>query len=297
MLNFIRRWQNCLMAMLLIAIALVAIRLWPHASLSQLAPSSTAVYDDHGHLLRLTLANDQRYRQWVPLKQMPPALVDGVMLHEDAWFRWHPGFNPISLARGAFVTYVRGGNRQGGSTLTMQLARLVYRLNTRTPGGKLRQVLRAVQLELCYSKDAILEAYLNYAPYGRNIEGAGAASLIYFDKPLQQLTLPEALTLAVIPQDPSRRAADNRHSGESRDDGKKAEDVINSRLIAARARLFQRWLAKHPQDQSSASLMQLPLRLRSPDNLPFVAPHFVEEVLADARVSGAPPAVLRTTLD
>ncbi|MBS0566437.1 MAG: transglycosylase domain-containing protein, partial [Proteobacteria bacterium] len=202
---FIKRWQNGLMAALLIALALVGIRLWPHAPLSQLAPSSTAVYDDHGRLLRLTLASDDRYRQWVPLAQMPPALVQGVMLHEDAWFRWHPGFNPLSLARGAWVTYVRGGNRQGGSTLTMQLARLAYRLNTRTPGGKLRQVLRAVELELCYSKDAILEAYLNYAPYGRNIEGAGAASLIYFDKPVFALTLPEALTLAVIPQDPSRR--------------------------------------------------------------------------------------------
>jgi penicillin-binding protein 1C len=169
---FIRRWQNVLMALLLLAIALIGIRLWPHAPLSQLEPSSTAVYDDHGRLLRLTLATDDRYRQWVPLAQMPPALVQGVMLHEDAWFRWHPGFNPVSLARGAWITYVSGGNRQGGSTLTMQLARLVYRLNTRTPGGKLRQVLRALELELCYSKDAILEAYLNYAPYGRNIEGA-----------------------------------------------------------------------------------------------------------------------------
>ena len=60
------------------------------------------------------------------------------------------------------------------------------------PGGKMQQVLRSIQLELCYSKDAILEAYLNYAPYGRNVEGAGAASLVYFDKPVNQLSLPEA---------------------------------------------------------------------------------------------------------
>jgi penicillin-binding protein 1C len=395
---FVRRWQNLLMALLLVAITLAGIRLWPHAPLSQLEPSSTAVYDDHGRLLRLTLASDDRYRQWVPLAQMPPALVQGVMLHEDAWFRWHPGFNPISLARGAWVTYVRGGNRQGGSTLTMQLARLVYGLNTRTPGGKLRQVLRAAELELCYSKDAILEAYLNYAPYGRNIEGAGAASLIYFDKPVAQLTLPEALTLAVIPQDPSRRstafersAADDslpatgapspgeetldsrvrgndepnaigkprsgdadqpivdghddpalqkRHPRESGDpaplslvrsqdvavpdsvrgneatpargDGNNADakvydkdlakagagtEVINARLTAARARLFKRWIATHPQDASMAPLMRLPLRLRSPQNLPFAAPHFVEEVLTDARVDGAMAPVLKTTLD
>jgi penicillin-binding protein 1C len=221
------------------------------------------------------------------------------------------------------VTYVRGGNRQGGSTLTMQLARLIYRLNTRTPGGKLRQVLHSIQLEMYYSKDAILEAYLNYAPYGRNIEGAGAASLIYFDKPVAQLTLPEALTLAVIPQDPSRRASEDRHPRESADpvtltsdtsqtdaldsrlrgnDEQNAafsanSDVINSRLTVARARLFKRWLIKHPEDQSGAPLMQLPLRLRAPSSLPFAAPHFVEEVLTDARLGGATSPVLRTTLD
>ena len=210
---------------------------------------------------------------WVPLSDMPPALVQGVMLHEDAWFRWHPGFNPISLARGGWVTYIRGGNRQGGSTITMQLARLVYHLNTRTPGGKLKQIARAIELELCYSKDDILEAYLNYAPYGRNIEGAGAASLIYFDKPVAQLSLPEALTLAVIPQDPSRRVRDSDVS----------DDVIGSRLTEARNRLFRRWVAKHPEDAEMSSLMRLPLRLRSPEHLPFAAPHFVEEVLADQR--------------
>jgi len=337
LIAFIQRWQNWLMAALLIALALIGIRLWPHPPLSQLAPSSTAVYDDHGRLLRLTLASDERYRQWVPLAQMPRALVQGVMLHEDAWFRWHPGFNPLSLARGAWVTYVRGGNRQGGSTLTMQLARLVYRLNTRTPGGKLRQVLRAVELELCYSKDAILEAYLNYAPYGRNIEGAGAASLIYFDKPVAELTLPEALTLAVIPQEPNRRGSgggrhDNSPSppsgsvlgGEGAGEGAESqpadaphegreapphptlspngeavggEGFANQRLFAARARLFKRWLAKHPEDNSAASLMQLPLRLRSPSNLPFAAPHFVEETLAEARLTGTSAPVLNTTLD
>jgi penicillin-binding protein 1C len=326
------------MAALLIALGLIGIRLWPHPPLSQLAPSSTAVYDDRGRLLRLTLASDDRYRQWVPLAQMPPALVQGVMLHEDAWFRWHPGFNPVSLARGAWVTYVRGGNRQGGSTLTMQLARLAYRLNTRTPGGKLRQVLRAVELELCYSKDAILEAYLNYAPYGRNIEGAGAASLIYFDKPVAQLTLPEALTLAVIPQDPSRRIGEDAEkpsppngsivrgrglgeggsaplSGAEREQAqdqkppspnlspeqgsgeRSSTQTLNSRLFAARARLFARWLAKHPEDKSAAPLMQLPLRLRSPENLPFLAPHFVEEVLVDARIGGTTAPVMNTTLD
>ena len=206
--QWIRRWQNWLMALLLALLVLIGCRLWPHPPLRDWLPSSTAVYDDHGRLMRLTLASDDRYRLWVPLQDISPQLVDGVLLHEDRWFRWHPGFNPISLTRGVWVTYIRGGNRQGGSTITMQLARLAYHLNTRTPGGKLKQIARAIELELCYSKDDILEAYLNYAPYGRNVEGAGAASLIYFDEPVAQLSLPEALTLAVIPQDPSRRVRD-----------------------------------------------------------------------------------------
>jgi penicillin-binding protein 1C len=289
--RFVRRWQNWLAALGLILAILVGIRWWPHEPLSKLAPSSSAVYDNTGHLLRLTLASDDRYRLWIPLKDMPPALVQGVLLHEDAWFRWHPGFNPISLARGGWVTYVRGGNRQGGSTVTMQLARLAYHLNTRTPGGKLRQVMRAIELELCYSKDDILEAYLNFAPYGRNIEGAAAASVIYFDKPVTQLALPEALTLAVIPQDPSRRVreADNADSG---------DDVIGARLVDARARLFKRWIVKHPEDANSAALMKLPLRLRAPEHLPFTAPHFVEEVIADEKLRSATlPAEIHTTLD
>jgi penicillin-binding protein 1C len=297
-LKLVHRWQNPLMGLLLVSIVLVGIRLWPHPPLSQFASSSTAVYDDRGRLLRLTLASDDRYRVWVPLREMPPALVQGVLLHEDAWFRWHPGFNPVSLLRGAWVTYVRGGNRQGGSTVTMQLARLIYHLNTRNPGGKMRQVLHSLQLELCYSKDAILEAYLNYAPYGRNVEGAGAASLVYFDKPVTQLSLPEALTLAVIPQDPSRRVREGAAvNNAAADNAAAGGDLISPRLTAARARLFQRWLRAHPQDSALASLFHLPLQLRSPEHLPFAAPHFVEELLGDVRLRGEASSDMRTTLD
>ena len=133
-----------------------------------------AVLDRHGELLRLTLAADERYRLWTPLADISPTLVQAVQLHEDAWFRWHPGVNPFSLARGAWSTYGSGAARVGGSTLTMQLARLRWKLDTRSPRGKLVQVLRALQLEACHSKDEILEAYLNLAPYGGNIEGVGA---------------------------------------------------------------------------------------------------------------------------
>ncbi|WP_238149753.1 penicillin-binding protein 1C [Dyella jiangningensis] len=273
LLRWLLRWQNWLAGAALIMVVLVGFRCWPHKALREWLPSSTAVYDARGRLLRLTLASDDRYRLWVPLKDISPALLDGVLLHEDRWYRWHPGFNPYGLARGAWVTYVSHGNRQGGSTVTMQLARLLWRLNTRSPWGKLRQVARAVQLELFYSKDQILEAYLNYAPYGRNVEGVGAASVAYFDKSASALSLPEALTLAVIPQDPSRRLQAN--------DG--TTEVIGKQLAMSRNRLYARWKAIHPQDAALQSLFALPLRLRPLSQLPFEAPHAVDQILAARR--------------
>jgi penicillin-binding protein 1C len=293
--KWLQRWQNGLVALLLAAAVLLGCRLWPHPALQSWKPLSTAVYDDHGRLLRLILASDDRYRLWVPLKNMSPQLVDGVLLHEDRWFRWHPGFNPYGLLRGAWVTYVRHGNRQGGSTLTMQLARLLWRLNTRSPLGKLEQVARAIQLELFYSKRQILEAYLNDAPYGGNVEGAGTASLAYFGKPVGQLSLPEALALAVIPQDPARRL---RKPASSRDAAAGGPGVINRRLAAARNRLYARWLTSHPRDAALRPLFALPLNMRPLSRLPFEAPHAVEQILALRRIAGGDgKSRLDTTLD
>lgn len=268
--------------------ALALLRLLPHPPLSAGAPQSLAVLDRHGELLRLTLASDDRYRLWLPLAEMPDTLVDAVLLHEDAWFRWHPGVNPLALVRGAWSTYVSGAARIGGSTITMQLARLRGRLDTRSPVGKLRQIVHALWLEARYSKNEILEAYLNLAPYGGNIEGIGAASLIYFDKPAGALTLPEALTLAVLPQAPARRgrlAADGDGS------------VLGPALAAARERLYARWRQRHPADAAADALLALPLRLRPASALPFTAPHFVERALAERWRRGEPGPRLATTLD
>jgi penicillin-binding protein 1C len=286
--QFVRRWQNWLVAFGLVTAVLTGFRLWPHPSLQSWKPSSVAVYDHHGRLLRLVLASDQRYRLWVPLKDISPQLVTAVLLHEDRWFYWHPGFSSYGLARGLWVTYVRHGVRQGGSTITMQLARLLWPLNTRTPLGKLEQVARAVQLELFYSKREILEAYLNDAPYGRNVEGVGAASLVYFNKPVASLTLPEALTLAVIPQDPVRRLR-----AAASDSG-----LINRRLKTSRNRLYARWLRSYPADAALKPLFALPMTIRPLSSLPFEAPHAVEQVLQAQRIAGGDngPRIV-TTLD
>jgi penicillin-binding protein 1C len=261
-----------------------------HLPLSQWLPSSTAVLDDRGQLLRLTLAHDEQFRLWTALDDISPKLIEAILLHEDRYFYWEPGFNPFSLARGAFKTYVLRRHPQGGSTITMQLARLLWQIDTKTPWGKAQQVARAIQLELTYSKQEILTAYLNYAPFGGNIQGVGAASLIYFKHTPAQLTLPEALALAVLPQNPSLR-------------GKISAGSANDRLLAARARLYHLWLAQHPSDATSATLMQLPLTMRSTAQLPFHAPWFVDQLLVQQTLSHSlqarsPKAAwLRTTLD
>ena len=254
----------------------------PLPRLSTWAPQSTAVYDRNGALLRLALARDQRYRLWTPRAQIPERLVAAVLLKEDRWFRSHPGFNPVSLLRGAWITYVAGGAPQGGSTLSMQLARLLWRLETRSPSGKLWQIARALQLEAQFSKEQILEAYLNYAPYGGNIEGIAAASLIYFDKSPAQLSLAETLALAVLPQDPNRRISAH---GDAL--------TLGAPLVRARQLLFEQWRSSHPTESAAAARMALPLALNTTRKLPFHAPHLVDQMLAERDHR----ATISTTLD
>ncbi|MEK6664379.1 MAG: penicillin-binding protein 1C [Pseudomonadota bacterium] len=244
--------------------------------------SSTAVYDAEGRLLRLTLARDDTYRQWLPLKDIAPEIKQAVLLHEDRYFYFHLGVNPISIVRAAWDTYVAGPRRIGGSTITMQVARLHYRLHSRSFPGKLAQIARAIQLELTYSKPEIFEAYLNLLPYGRNIEGVGAASQIYLGKPANNLTLGEALTLAVIPQSPVRRAP-----------GVNA----NRALADARNRLFDAWVNSHPDAREQAELIKIPVLTRDIAQLPFQAPHFVNSILAEPRPRQSPTSRIMTTLD
>lgn len=272
-----RRTQVAAASLLLLALAFpLGPRLFPQEPLSNRASLSTAVYDKQQRLLRLTLAADQQYRLWTPLPQIAPQLVEATLLYEDRRFHWHPGVDPLALVRAAFHTYVAGGRRMGGSTLTMQLARRLYRLDTRSLGGKLMQMLRAVQLELGYTKAEILEAYLNLAPYGGNVEGAGAASLIYFGKSAQNLSLAEALSLAVIPQNP----------------GERQPAAASAALASARARLASAWKERHGAAAQSAAPAN-PVASRGRRQLPFLAPHFVNDVLA--RSGGA--SRIETTLD
>jgi penicillin-binding protein 1C len=278
-----KRWRIAAIvgvALASVIATLAMVRYWPREPLEQRIASSTAIFDRQGRLLRLTLASDEQYRLWTPLEQISPELVEALLLHEDRHFYFHPGVNAAALVRAAFSTY-SGGPRVGGSTITMQLARLMYGLNTRTASGKLEQIARAVQLEVCYSKRDILEAHLNLMPYGGNIQGVGAASLIYFDKPASRLGLSEALTLVLIPQSPARRSPIDQDEPAS--------------LREARLRLFARWIEQYSDAASAADYIATPLRFNSLRDLPFAAPHFVNAVLQRPRPAAAHS--VGTTLD
>jgi penicillin-binding protein 1C len=257
--------RRLLQAAALPAVALMLVRFWPHERLADRAPLSTSVWSADRELLRVTLSADDQYRLWTPLADIAPPVVEAFLLKEDRWFYWNAGVNPVSLVRAAFRTY-RGGARQGGSTITMQLARLTYRLNTRTPLGKLRQIGAALWLEARYSKRELLEAYLNTVPFGGNLQVVGAASRLYFGKPPDRLGIGEALTLAVIPQRPAHRAG---------------KAMTEDGQLAARAQLGQMWLKANGRTDADRRQLELPIVARPQFAMPYRAPHFVDALLAN----------------
>jgi penicillin-binding protein 1C len=242
---------------------------------------SSAVYDRHGELLRLTLAQDQRYRLFTPLAGIEPIAIEATLLYEDRWFRYHPGINPVALVRAGWQTFVTRQRSVGASTISMQLARMRFAIDSSSIRGKLVQIYRALQLEWHYSKSEILEAYLNLAPYGGNIEGLGTASLIYFNKNANALTLIEALSLIVIPQNPIARVPTHSSINDRDENAANSNTQKDNIALHARQRAFALWLNQHPDDAHWGEQMKLPLHARRREQLPFSAPHFVDHLLIE----------------
>lgn len=147
------------------------------------------------------------HRYHVTPKEVNTFYLQALLHYEDRWFYQHYGVNPFSLLRAAGQWIKHGRVISGGSTITMQVARLIDP-HSRTVGGKLHQIARAIQLEWYFSKEEILTFYLNLAPFGGNVEGIAAASHRYFAKAPLQLTKNEAALLVVLPQKPSRYRPD-----------------------------------------------------------------------------------------
>ena len=180
--------------------------------LKELQSVSTEVVGRDGELLRAFAAPEGRWRLKVSLDEVDPKLVRMLIAYEDKHFYTHHGVDPPALFRAAAQWILRGHIVSGGSTLTMQLARLIEPRRERTVAAKFRQILRALQIERRLTKKEILEAYLTLAPYGGNLEGVRAASLAYFGKEPKRLSVAQAALLVALPQLPEKRRPDRNHA-------------------------------------------------------------------------------------
>ena len=191
------------------------------------------------------------WRYPITSADVSPRYLDALIHYEDRFFRYHPGVNPGSLLRAAWQYLKTGTPQTGGSTLTMQVARIFHPHNRSIP-GKLRQIFRAVQLEWHLTKDEILSLYLNYAPFGGPIEGVQAASYAYLGKPAAELSHAEAALLAVLPQAPTRLRPDRHPDRAARARNKVLDRMVKfgvwDRLTAADAKMEQvmPWFNRHP---------------------------------------------------
>ncbi len=275
----------CLVFALLVIYAIIKIFFTP--PLLSDTHFGRAYFDRNGNLMRITLSADDKYILFTPLSDISEYVQRATILYEDKYFKFHPGVNPVALVRAAKNYFTSGARPVGASTITMQVARIKYDLDTRKIPGKLIQIAAAIYIDLFYSKDEILEAYLNLAPYGGNIESIGAASLIYFGKPARDLTKIEAITLSTIPQNPTKRGLNT--------------DAGLANIMNMRGDLVRRWIDINPTDAGLETLANMPLNVRTTRDLPFYAPHFINYEISQRRNYwndlGARDSVVNTTLD
>ncbi|MEJ5864044.1 peptidoglycan glycosyltransferase PbpC [Pseudomonas farsensis] len=215
------------------------------------------------------------WRYPVTQENVSPLYLEALLAYEDRWFYQHPGVNPLALARAAWLNLRGGRVVSGGSTLSMQVARLLDP-HDRTLAGKLRQLWRTAQLEWHLSKREILQLYLDRAPFGGTLQGVAAASWAYLGKSPMHLTPSEAALLAVLPQAPSRLRPD-RHPERAQ----RARDKVLQRLEE-----YHVWPAAR-----IAEAREEPLLL-APRQEPALAP-----LLARRLNSANSPPLIRTTID
>lgn len=195
------------LALLFVALAVALDRLYP-PPLPDVQKLSVEVIDRNGALLRVFAAADGRWRMTPRLDRLDGEFLDLLIAYEDKRFWSHHGVDPLAMARAGAQMIAHGRIVSGGSTITMQLARLLEPRPSCTLGAKLLQAARALQLERRLDKEEILAWYLTLAPYGGNLEGVRAASLAYFGREPDALRLDQAALLVALPQSPETRRPD-----------------------------------------------------------------------------------------
>lgn len=232
-------------------------------------PLSKKVLDRNGKTIHLSLTQDEKYRVWTPTAQINEKFTKTILDKEDRYFFYHFGVNPVSLFRST-LTYLKGEKGPGASTISMQLARLYFKLKTRSIAGKLKQILYASLLELTLSKDEILEAYLNLIPMGKNIEGIETAANFYFRSSSHSLSEIDIAFFSLLPQAPERMSLFQKGKLKS--------------ISAKMTKIYPDF----SKDEIEYYLKSLSLSFHTP----FQAPHFVQRILAERK-----DCKIETTLD
>lgn len=257
-------------------VALTWARLEP-LSLKRAQKLSVTVLDRNDRLLRAYASPDGYWRLPVEVKDVDPRYFRMLIAFEDKRFRRHHGVDPLAIGRAGWLLVRHQRPLSGGSTLTMQVARLLLGVHERSLVGKIRQALLALQLDWRLSKDEILRLYLQLAPFGGNLEGVRAASFAYFGKEPRRLSIGEAALLVAIPQSPEMRRPDRFPSA-----AKRARNHVLQRMVAAG--VISR------DDAERAMAERVPIKRRE---FPMLAPH-----LGDAQVEQHKTrTVHRLTLD
>lgn len=268
-----RRYGVVSLPIVLLALVLIADRLFP-LPLPKDDLARVVLAEDGTPLWRFA-DGDGVWRYPVTLDEVSPYYLEALLTYEDRWFYRHPGVNPLALGRAAWQNLSGGRLVSGGSTLSMQVARLLDP-HARSLAGKLKQLWRTAQLEWHLSKEQILGLYLNRAPFGGTLQGVAAASWSYLGKSPASLTRAEAALLAVLPQAPSRLRPD-RHPQRAQ----AARDKVLRRLAS-----FGVWPQAAVEDA-----LQEPVLL-APRQQPRLAP-----LLARRLNKADSPPLIRTTLD
>ena len=242
--------------------------------------TSVEVLDRKGELLRAYTVADGRWRLAWPPDRVDPLYIRMLLAYEDKRFRDHPGVDARSMLRAVLQAAWNGRVVSGGSTLTMQVARLLEEGTTGQVGGKLRQMRVALALERRLSKDQILQLYLHLAPFGGNLEGVRAASISYFGKEPARLTPAEAALLVAIPQSPETRRPDR-----AADRAEAARDRVLARMVGA---------GVIEADEAEAALREPVPGLRKP--FPALAPHLADRARAERPALTAHDLTIDATL-
>ena len=242
-------------------------------------PTSTVLVDRDGQLLGAKISTDQQWR-FPESDRVPEKFEQAILHYEDRYFRYHPGFNLVAMARAAYLNFRYHRVVSGGSTITMQVIRMARKNRKRSYFEKICETLLAIRLELGNSKTKILRFYASHAPFGGNVVGLEAAAWRYFGVRAEQLSWAETATLAVLPNSPGLI-----YPGRNPD-----------RLLAKRNRLLDLLHSSHVIDSATCALAKSERLPEKQFALPQLAPHLLDRMIKEGRKGKKTATTLDITL-